>query len=149
MQARNGLCSLIVAVPQSEGWHWHLQPRNVTLITLGSCSGCLIVEQEPSGFRPSWLQIGIPGQVRRGPVPLPELPPPYQILVWSGIGEGIIWGISQTTHKGGVGGQQLEQTSPLISSSVCRGFTGLGYSSVPLGSSKASGFMIETLDKET
>lgn len=85
MQARNGLCSLIVAVPQSEGWHWHLQPRNVTLITPGSCSGRLIVEQKPSGFRPSWLQIGVPGQVRRGPVPLPELPPPYQVLVWSGI----------------------------------------------------------------
>lgn len=72
-----GLCSLIVAVPQSEAWHWHLQPRNVTLIRLGSCSGLLIVEHEPCAFRPSWLQIGVPGQVRRGAVPLPEL--------WSGI----------------------------------------------------------------
>lgn len=71
-----GLCSLIVAVPQSEAWHWHLQPRNVTLIRLGSCSGLLSVEHEPAAFRPSWLQIGVPGQVRRGPVPLPELPPP-------------------------------------------------------------------------
>lgn len=83
---RNGLCSLIVAVPQSEAWHWCMQPRNVTLIRLGTCSGLLIVEHEPSGFRPSWLQIGVPGQVRRGgPVPLPKLPPPYQVLLWSGI----------------------------------------------------------------
>lgn len=43
-----GLCSLIVAVPQSEAWHWHLQPRNVTLIRLGSCSGLLSVEHEPA-----------------------------------------------------------------------------------------------------
>lgn len=148
MQARNGLCSLIVAVPQSEGWHWHLQPRNVTLITLGSCSGRLIVEQEPSGFRPSWLQIGIPGQVRRGPVPLPELPPPYQVLVWSSIWGDHLGNFSDHS-QGRCGRAAVVATSPLVSSPVCRGLTGLGYSPAPLGSSKASCFTMENLDKET